>query len=432
MDATYGSPDSLLYYAHDSFVCDVSEPESPVHSRLRCKDEYIDIGVDGLWSKYWCAEPHDWRACLSGQSVREIAVFANRIARHVQGCVNVMFFVDVDSATEYPPVLPWVFFPADDTAVDTADSLRHVDANAPLVHNLSGIASLESSIAEGASLSGAPQSVRVRPDPDMIRSDSFAKALVRLAQVYGLAVQLEGSVLSHIYYVLRRQNVRIRCVNPLELTQKERTFDKLVRDGIPDKIERGGEQVATRRVGPTEYELRLRMKLVEESLELASADQDADVMEELADVMEVVRGLLSLRNIALDEVLAAAELKRSTRGGFDRGIVLVGTREPLPSPSRHAQLSLLDGDRHPIAASHAEFTPTAGLPLVARGHTVEVSLVPPLIGAQESTVQLQLGHLRIEARASYGGSSVTLRLRAMDDDSGVIQMRLDDQSLPQP
>ncbi|MBI4028783.1 MAG: nucleoside triphosphate pyrophosphohydrolase [Candidatus Blackburnbacteria bacterium] len=62
-------------------------------------------------------------------------------------------------------------------------------------------------------------------------------------------------------------------------------FDKLVRDGIPGKIESNGGTVISRTLSPTEMLDAARAKLLEEAGELNAASGE-DVSGELADIKE--------------------------------------------------------------------------------------------------------------------------------------------------
>ncbi len=96
---------------------------------------------------------------------------------------------------------------------------------------------------------------------------------------------------------------------------------KLVRDRVPELMLAQGKQPRFERVvGEARWE-HLKRKLVEESRELARAE---DWRAELADVYEVVRALLSERALSWEELDALARRRREERGGFDQGVVLKG------------------------------------------------------------------------------------------------------------
>ena len=103
---------------------------------------------------------------------------------------------------------------------------------------------------------------------------------------------------------------------------------KLVRDRIPEIVAATGRRANVRQLSHQEYGRALREKLSEEGLELREAMTSADVLEEAADVLEVVRSLAALYGHPWDDVVRAADQKRQQRGGFDLRLWL----EP-PEPS---------------------------------------------------------------------------------------------------
>ncbi|HEX2558948.1 nucleoside triphosphate pyrophosphohydrolase [Phenylobacterium sp.] len=92
--------------------------------------------------------------------------------------------------------------------------------------------------------------------------------------------------------------------------------EKLIRDGLPQIMRRQGLQVFERVLDDAEYLAELRRKLVEEAAEAASADADS-LVEELADVLEVVIALAQAGGASLADVEAKRLAKRAERGGFE-------------------------------------------------------------------------------------------------------------------
>lgn len=101
----------------------------------------------------------------------------------------------------------------------------------------------------------------------------------------------------------------------------ERVYNKLVRDNIPNIIENKGETPITRILNGEEYQKELEKKLHEEYLEVLAATKD-DRVEELADMIEVIRALAKLENKTLEEVLTIANQKNDKRGAFTNRIFL--------------------------------------------------------------------------------------------------------------
>ncbi|WP_084099749.1 nucleoside triphosphate pyrophosphohydrolase [Demequina sp. NBRC 110051] len=92
---------------------------------------------------------------------------------------------------------------------------------------------------------------------------------------------------------------------------------KLIRDGVPAAIRASGGHIVTRALTPTGFATALGDKLVEEAQEAATASTDEHVLEEVADLYEVMSALVRLRGFTMTDVERAAEVKREVRGGFD-------------------------------------------------------------------------------------------------------------------
>ena len=99
---------------------------------------------------------------------------------------------------------------------------------------------------------------------------------------------------------------------------------KLVRDLIPEIIRARGEQPRVRHAPPGEYAQLLRHKLVEEAGEVLAAQGRDAMLEELADVCEVVNALAAAFGIAMADVENARLAKKRERGGFAAAFVLDG------------------------------------------------------------------------------------------------------------
>lgn len=105
----------------------------------------------------------------------------------------------------------------------------------------------------------------------------------------------------------------------------ERIFNKLVRDNIPDIIASNGEESVTRILSDEEYKAELYKKLLEEAKEVISSKNSDETIEELADVLEILRSIAELNGKTLDDVLETANQKKLKRGGFEKRIFLEKT-----------------------------------------------------------------------------------------------------------
>lgn len=95
-------------------------------------------------------------------------------------------------------------------------------------------------------------------------------------------------------------------------------MEKLVRDFIPEIIEQSGRTPIHYRATDEQYRKFLREKLKEEVQEFL----DAESVEELADVLEVIEAIHEAYNFTKESVLSVKKDKRNARGGFGGRVVL--------------------------------------------------------------------------------------------------------------
>ena len=99
-------------------------------------------------------------------------------------------------------------------------------------------------------------------------------------------------------------------------------MEKLVRDKIPGIIRANGEEAIVRTAASDEeYALRLKEKLSEEIAEFYAAPDRAHMVEEMADVAEVLRAIAKFYELPEAEVERARIEKLRKRGGFENRIV---------------------------------------------------------------------------------------------------------------
>lgn len=97
---------------------------------------------------------------------------------------------------------------------------------------------------------------------------------------------------------------------------------KLVRDEIPAIIRETGKEPLIVQLEPADITQALRLKLLEEAQELAEAPP-SEVLDELADVLEVILAISDAEDINWDQVVEHASRKRQARGGFGHGVWLL-------------------------------------------------------------------------------------------------------------
>lgn len=93
--------------------------------------------------------------------------------------------------------------------------------------------------------------------------------------------------------------------------------DKLIRDKLPAIMEAQGLRIFTRRLDDAEFAARLKDKLREEAAEASAAVDPEALLEELADVAEVLRALAAAHGFGPEDVEARRAAKHAERGGFE-------------------------------------------------------------------------------------------------------------------
>ncbi len=101
------------------------------------------------------------------------------------------------------------------------------------------------------------------------------------------------------------------------------TYDKLVRDKIPQVLDAKGIKSVTHTIKGDEYFARLIDKLKEEVDEFAKDVNE----EELADIMEVLNAIISEKDFSKERIEEIRKKKLNERGGFNDKIVLEQTEE---------------------------------------------------------------------------------------------------------
>lgn len=79
-------------------------------------------------------------------------------------------------------------------------------------------------------------------------------------------------------------------------------YNKLVRDRIPEIIKETGSECETKILSNDDVIRQLKIKSVEESNELQSAEELDDVKKEMSDVLEILVSLSKRLEISMDEI----------------------------------------------------------------------------------------------------------------------------------
>ena len=97
-----------------------------------------------------------------------------------------------------------------------------------------------------------------------------------------------------------------------------KTYNKLVRDKIPQIIQQSGKQAIIEEVSGKEYLELLNAKLGEELQEYIGSES----IEELADLVEVIYAILEYKDVSLGEFEVIRNRKVEERGAFKKKLLL--------------------------------------------------------------------------------------------------------------
>ncbi len=95
-------------------------------------------------------------------------------------------------------------------------------------------------------------------------------------------------------------------------------YNKLIRDRIPEIIERSEKKAVVEKVSDNEYISRLNEKLGEELREYLESQS----VEELADLVEVIYAILDSKKVSIKEFEEIRLHKATERGAFKERLVL--------------------------------------------------------------------------------------------------------------
>jgi len=102
-----------------------------------------------------------------------------------------------------------------------------------------------------------------------------------------------------------------------------KTYNKLIRDRIPEIMESQGIKFKTSILNDDNYRIELLNKLVEESREVLAAKIDrSELIKELGDVLEVVDYLIIAFGLDSEEIRTVKAERKESRGGFAEKVFL--------------------------------------------------------------------------------------------------------------
>lgn len=352
IEALWGIPEGLYYNSHDKYIVDTQTPQLnklniqrfTIIEKRKYKRFFISPDEDGHWTIKLLTPPYDWKGSIQKKEwIKEIAFQSRRIAEEEGRPLSIMWFVNVSSKCCQSKVFPWHHEYYDSSITKLARSYRPktpFDKTLTIRRN----DDIEQLRQEAENPESSLKIINIQPcDEDLIRNKDILRVIGDLTKKIGATIQLEGGVLSHAYYQLMETKATVEVKHPFDDVEDKREFNKLVRDKIPLNIEQGGEIVNQAQLTGEHLLKALREKLVEEAFEVLDAIDQDSIIGELADVSEIIDGILFHLAVRRNELRQRQKQKRDKAGGFKNGIVLLETRNPLPTKKGLADVTLFEG-----------------------------------------------------------------------------------------
>lgn len=328
----WGLPDALQYCSYD--IWEVHIPTEVATEYPDYKSHMLIARDDGDWEYVRIKNELGRSMSIGRREALDIATRTSAIAERLGQPCHVMWFVGCVGSHDRHFSIPWYWTKAH-------DSDRNVDRLNYQIFRISNQDSIENfSEIQGPK---SKYALELKPDQNLIRDTDFISEVGKLAKNNGVPVILSGSTLAHSYFVLRREGCAVVARGEKDHSRVRRNaiFGKLVRDKIPARIAERKEVGITQKVPENMVKSFLIGKLIEEAIEVRGAKTKSEKRAEFADVYEVLRALARIEGISIEEVAAAADIKRQKAGGFDDGLVLFQTgilgrdRDSIHEDDRH-------------------------------------------------------------------------------------------------
>ena len=343
IEALWGLPEGLYFNSHDKYIVDTKTRREEdliktkidgfsVIAKKNFKHFFVAPDETGHWGLKILKSPYDWRGTIQKEEwVKEIAFESRRIAAEEGKSLSVMWLIGVSIDEIQRKIFPWYHEPIDQRRMNRALTQR---TKTPFdkTLNIKTSEDIEELRRETNKRQPTVRRVRIQLlEEKLLRNKNTLRIIGEECQKIGAVIVLEGGVLSHAYYQLMETNAIVEVVHPFSDSEDKREFNKLVRDKVSSNIEHGGEIVNTAKLSGESFLRALREKLIEEAFEVLDAIDKDSIVGELADINEVIDGILKQIDSNRDELEQKQKQKKERAGGFSEGIILLDTVNPLPS-----------------------------------------------------------------------------------------------------
>ena len=315
--ALWGLPDALQFCPYD--IWEVHIPTEVATDYADYKSDILIPQSDGRWEYVRVKNELARYNCISSTVAKELGKRTASIATRLDRACHVMWFVGCTDANGKSFNLPWYW-------TNAHEAVPNRDRSGYQTYDITDEESLRRFLCRTGSR--YREALALRPkNADLMRKNYFIESVGKAAKNSNIPVILYGSTLAHAYYILRTCGCIV--VTPSEKAhsriRNRVRLGKLVRDNVPEMIEKRREVNLTTRTDEKVKMGFLVGKLIEEAMEVRAAPTGGMKTEELGDLLEVLRAIAKSEGIGMDKVEVATDEKRRKSGGFDKGLVLLET-----------------------------------------------------------------------------------------------------------
>nr|WP_321357810.1 nucleoside triphosphate pyrophosphohydrolase [uncultured Draconibacterium sp.] len=407
IDSTWGIVDGLYYHPHDSFEYNSSNKK--IRRKIRCKTEYLDIDETGGWISKKSNDKYDWRDSLTINEIEKISYYNEKLASYLDMPVTVMYFVGVFPETGYSEILPW-FYTTEEIPESSEKFSEIIFAEKKIIISTQDdFENIKNRLLDNQSKGKITIQLKLRPS--LLRDRDILEEIGAFSKSNNVPIELEGSILSHPYYILKKCGAIVKPRDIFAPEYPKQDFYKLVRDKIPILIKSKGEHVKAIKINSFQTLELIKQKLIEEAYECFWENDTDHIIEELADIYELLRGAANIFDITIDEISRIADKKKEKRGGFDESVFLIETKEEslieVKNQDMKDNVIALENvsneeDKESFIPSHKESS------FSSKDSTLSVPYVPALI---DSSTKKRIERISINSKEEY---KITFKTRNIE------------------
>lgn len=211
LHSAWGMPDGLLYQGYDTTLMESKgNAFKIIKQTIRFKDQYINANHLGEWTNCKVEAPWDWQSSIQESDALTVAQYTHNVTSRLRKSIVVMFLVDLPEYLGVGNVLPWFYtyspHPTNSINLQNPNRGRKTQIHISNNHDVYKLNQL-------SDLSCQKYSILLKPNAKLIRSATLLEELIDIVLKKNIEVYLEGSFLSHTYYILKRKNVLVRTLN---------------------------------------------------------------------------------------------------------------------------------------------------------------------------------------------------------------------------